>query len=436
MATGTGSVTLSSTALAGFILGSSSTTTVSWVTPTISSLGIGIQSINSLTAATQTLTTGTVGTGFGINSVGVTHTFNLPDASQTATGLMNTGVQQITGNKTFQNSVVINSVLNQLTLRETTLLSESVVPLTITLPNSSDTLVSRNSVDVLTNKSWTNPAITAVTTLPTNITANNVTLFTGFTVNPPTMSVLNISLTNKPFQYQSAMFSKKTGWWNAVAGSTTPQTISFGNSTTGTATARTPSSANALSSLRRIGYVSGAVAGSSSGTRYNGAAYWRGNGPNRGGFFYVCRFGITTAAPNIGNRMFIGLYATTAVIGNVNPSTLLNIIGFGSDTGDSNISFMVNGTGTTTKLSLGSLSVTNNTNPMEARIYCPPNSNSIQYSIKVFNGSYVTGAIDTLINTNVPSNTTFLSPQVWINNGTSAGRVAIDVINQYIETEY
>ena len=50
--------------------------------------GTGITAINSLTGAVQTLTTGTSGTDFTINSTGTTHTFNLPTASETKRGAL------------------------------------------------------------------------------------------------------------------------------------------------------------------------------------------------------------------------------------------------------------------------------------------------------------------------------------------------------------
>lgn len=63
--------------------------------------GSGIQSINALTAAAQFLTTGTSGSDFAVQSSGNTHTFNLPDASTSARGVVSTGPQNIKGVKTF-----------------------------------------------------------------------------------------------------------------------------------------------------------------------------------------------------------------------------------------------------------------------------------------------------------------------------------------------
>ena len=63
----------------------------------------GLTALNGLTAQVQTFATGTSGTDFGINSTTNTHTFNIPDASDTARGLITTGAQTLAGIKTFGN---------------------------------------------------------------------------------------------------------------------------------------------------------------------------------------------------------------------------------------------------------------------------------------------------------------------------------------------
>ncbi len=56
---------------------------------TAASNGTGvIQSLNTLTASSQTFATGTAGTDFGISSTGSTHTFNIPSSSGSNRGLL------------------------------------------------------------------------------------------------------------------------------------------------------------------------------------------------------------------------------------------------------------------------------------------------------------------------------------------------------------
>jgi hypothetical protein len=76
-------------------------------TTAVATPGMGILSLNSLTASIQGMTTGKSGTDFNVVSSSSTHTLNLPDASATARGAVNTGTQIFAGNKTFDNNIYV-----------------------------------------------------------------------------------------------------------------------------------------------------------------------------------------------------------------------------------------------------------------------------------------------------------------------------------------
>ena len=75
-----------------------------WQTPAAG----GITSLGGQTGATQTFAAGTSGTNFNITSESNTHTFNIPDASDSARGLVTTGVQTFAGAKTLTGDLGIN----------------------------------------------------------------------------------------------------------------------------------------------------------------------------------------------------------------------------------------------------------------------------------------------------------------------------------------
>ncbi len=75
----------------------------------------GLASLNGLTGTTQTFAVGTAGTDFAISSSGSTHTFNIPDASETARGLVTNTTQTIFGDKTIESLADTGNVLTLIT---------------------------------------------------------------------------------------------------------------------------------------------------------------------------------------------------------------------------------------------------------------------------------------------------------------------------------
>lgn len=205
---------------------------------------------------------------------------------------------------------------------------------------------------------------------------------------------------------------------------------------TGAVTARNVATTNYFTTAQRNGYVSTGTAGSTAGFRLDKLQFWIGSSAGLGGFRTVIRFGCSDAATVADARTFVGMTGATTAIGNVNPSTLTNIIGVGTDSGESTLSIMHNdGSGTATKISLGANfpDHTLSTDLYELALFCAPNGSEVGYQVTRLNtGDVASGTITT----DLPANTQLLAPQGWRNNGTTALAVGVDLINAYFEKDY
>ena len=237
---------------------------------------------------------------------------------------------------------------------------------------------------------------------------------------------------------QGALYSQKKNFYIAGGNSTTVFTaVGFNSTTTGTATARNVATTSFFTTVQRIGYVSAATAGSSCGWRSASLQFFANNSiAGEGGFFLVVRFGIAATQTNM--RWFVGLAGVSTALTNQNPSLNTNIVGIGQDTSDAHIYFMYNGAGTTYKLDLTASwpTPTANTQFYELRLFIAPGGSTYYGSLQNLDpaASAVTTFDTTASPSNIPTGTTLMAPQLWLNNGSTAAAVGIDISSVYLET--
>lgn len=234
------------------------------------------------------------------------------------------------------------------------------------------------------------------------------------------------------YSLQASLAGQGVSIWFPTTGAAVGS-IGVGLANTGTLTTPALATTNLFTQTRRTRFATTATAGASAGTRATDAHLWRGNAAGLGGFFFLARFGTSTTVAQ--QRSFVGVYGSAAVIGNVNPSTLLNIVGMGYDSTQTSWRIMYNdGTGTASSIDLGTTNFpVNTTNLYSLYLFCAPNSTSINYM--AVNETTNVASSGTL-STDLPANTTFLIEQAWTNNGTTASAAQLDLVRMYSETDF
>ncbi len=188
-------------------------------------------------------------------------------------------------------------------------------------------------------------------------------------------------LSDIPAQEAAAtMVSAKTILANIpFCGSTTSLGTSL--TATGTATASTAASTNMHQASPRVdALVTTASASAVAGFRTPLAPLFLSNQTYQGGFDLEFKWGGATGQATGTKREFAGIRANTAAPTDVNPSTLVSMLGFGFDSADTNMQFMCNdASGTATKVDLGANFVkptTDRANMYLARLFAFPNQTS------------------------------------------------------------
>lgn len=210
------------------------------------------------------------------------------------------------------------------------------------------------------------------------------------------------------------------------------------NSVTGAATAA-PAKAitNAQTRARKVEILATvAVTTAIAGYRSAIAHLLRGNAAGVGGFRSVQTWGPATGASVTTTRAFVGLTALTSAPTDVQPSTLVNCIGMGWDSADTNIQLMHNdASGTCTKVDLGSdfpVPTVDRTDWYTVDIWCSANESKLNYKVTNHNnGAVVTG--DTGVSTDIPANTTFLAERGWHSVGGTSSIVGFTFGGYYFQ---
>lgn len=187
-----------------------------------------------------------------------------------------------------------------------------------------------------------------------------------------------------------------------------------------------------LDSIWRTRFQSAGGAGSEASVRVPQLLVTRGSAAGAGGFRFSARWA-TSLGPVAQQRSFVGLVGVTTALANANPTTFTDIFGVGYNSTDTQLSFIYNdGSGTATKDAIngGVGFPVDATTVYELVFSCSPDNTVIDYIIRNLSTGTSEAGQKT---TNLPTNTVGLAPQMWVNNGTTASAVRIDMVYMKVE---
>ncbi len=228
------------------------------------------------------------------------------------------------------------------------------------------------------------------------------------------------------FQNNIAMLTPQTSTTITLLGTT--------NTSVGTVSHPALASTNIRTAMRRWIWTSAATNPSASEGRTAATMVWRGDAAGLGGWFYACRWAVSSSTAN--QQVAVGLWAATGATSTSQvPSNLTDCIFVGWDSADTNLQIMHNdNAGTCTKINLGASFPANSTTSVyEFMMFAAPNGSSIFYRVERLGTSSVA---EGEITTNIPASTTFLTRHEYMNNGNTAAAVVLEVARIYIETDY
>lgn len=212
---------------------------------------------------------------------------------------------------------------------------------------------------------------------------------------------------------------------------TAPVSLGIPSNTTGTASHPAIADSTTLTRQRRIQYASAAGAGSSAGTRSGLDLINRGTAAGRGGFIFMAQFASSTAVAQ--QRQFIGIKDTTAVIGNVNPSTVVDSFYFGYDSAQTTWRVCGNdNAGAATCVDCGANFPVNTTALYEGWFSSDPDGTSIDYRLRRLDSSVTDCSGNVSAAGDLPRDSALYNTEAWINNGTTASAAQLQLLRMWV----
>ena len=227
-------------------------------------------------------------------------------------------------------------------------------------------------------------------------------------------------------------------YWSAVvAGGTAGTNFNMTPTFSGTVTAAAYNLTTKYNSLRRVDYlVTTAAATAVAGFRTN-LMMGRGAAGVVGGYKVRLRCGPATGVAVATHRFFLGLRNSAGAPTDVNPSTLVNMIGIGWDSGDARVMLMHNdASGTATKTDLGASfpkPTTDRSVIYELHLSCTNGGAYVDWTLnEIISGATASGQITSA---NQPAATTTLAVSCYASVGGTSSVVGVTVMDLYHETQ-
>jgi len=186
--------------------------------------------------------------------------------------------------------------------------------------------------------------------------------------------------------------------------------------------------------MSRARVLSAATANAAAESRVAFARVWRGDSPGYGGFFVRIRFSIVSEVAT--QRVFVGLTSSTGAISTTQDPTLLTqCVGIGAGADDGNLQLLHNdAAGPAIKTDLGSKFPRLGVDDIyDLTLFAPPNSQTLNWRIERIADPAVEQGV---ITGELPNQSTFLAPHIYINNGGTAEAVEFNISRLYMESDY